>query len=286
MNRLYKEGIIDENFFTMDVTQVNSQLAEKRVGVIRYTGPYLVLNAVKDFQAYHVLSPVTSPSNPKKVWPGSNPYRIGSVIVSSKVKSPEVAMRFLDYIYSQEGSMYAWNGAPASDAKALMGMWSGWYLDDDNNSVYPDVVSGKYPNVFELVVKKISPFAGVVGNRSNLQYDRMYFGGHPNPVNKVNYNPENGDHFYRISLIENLMPYVEDPYPINVYFSQAENIRLTDLRSVIKDYVDKETAKFITGANSLENLDKYYSDLNTLGITEYQNFYVKAYDIYQRNMKK
>jgi putative aldouronate transport system substrate-binding protein len=66
----------------------------------------------------------------------------------------------------------------------------------------------------------------------------------------------------------------------------AENTRLSDLSTVIVDYVTKETAKFITGANSLANIDKYYSDLNALGLKEYQDIYVKAYATYQAGLKK
>jgi putative aldouronate transport system substrate-binding protein len=285
MNRLYTEQLIDENFFTLDQTQYNAQCAEKRVGVsVRYI--YSSLPSPEDFQKYVALPPLTSAPNPKKQVGGPNSFITGTAVMSAKAKYPEVAMRFVDYIFSREGGVYSWNGAPANHEKDTLGMYQGWaVIPETNAEYYPDVASGKYSSPFEIIVKRISPFSGTMGNRNDILNDKRIVCG-IEPMKETIYDINGGDQFTRKSVVDNVMPYVVASFPNNIYFTAEENIRLSDLSTIITDYVEKETAKFITGANSLSNIDKYYSDLNALGFKEYQELYAKAYAAYQANLKR
>jgi putative aldouronate transport system substrate-binding protein len=285
MHRLYSEGLMDENFYTMDQAQVNAQLAEKRVGVINSPGPYTVLPNVEDFQQYVALSPVISPSNAKKLVAGPNSFTVGTAVMSAKARYPEAAMRFWDYIYSQEGGVYSWNGAPSIREQDTLGMDKGFSVNESGAEIYPDVDSGKYGSGYEIVQRIITPFSSTMGNRADIYNDKRVVCG-LEPVKETLYDLSNGDPFYRKSIVDNLLPYAVDSYPANVYFTAEENTRLSDLKTVIMDFVDKESAKFITGANSLSNIDKYYSDLNALGFKEYQDLYSKAYNTYLNNLKK
>jgi putative aldouronate transport system substrate-binding protein len=285
MNKLYKEGLIDENFFTMDRTQLNAQIAEKRGGIICTDSVYIYLPEKTDFQKYEALSPVTSSQNSRKLWAAPNSFIIGTAVMSAKAKYPEVAMRFMDYIYSIEGTVYSWNGASAAREEETLGIYKGWTVDDNNTEIYPDVVAEKFDSAITLIWKLITPFSTTMGDRSDAYNKRRIIAGFE-PEKETKFNLEYGDHFYRNSIINNIMPYVQEPYPNNIYFTAEENIRLSDLSTIITDYVEKETAKFITGANSLSNIDKYYSDLNALGFKEYQGLYAKAYAAYQANLKR
>jgi hypothetical protein len=191
----------------------------------------------------------------------------------------------MDYLYSIEGAVYSWNGASAAREEDTLGIYKGWTVDENNTEIYPDVTAGKFDSAYSLLMKLITPFSTTMGDRSDAYNKRRIIAGFE-PEKETKFNLENGDHFYRNSIINNIMPYVQEPYPNNVYFTAEENIRLSDLSTVITDYVEKETAKFITGANSLSNIDKYYSDLNALGFKEYQELYAKAYTAYQANLKR
>lgn len=283
MNKLYEEGLIDPNFYTLDKTQADAQLAEKRVGVMAMDGaPYLVLPNVEDFQKYPALSPLTSNFNDTKICSATNPVVIGSIVLSAECEHPEAAARFIDYLYSQEGSVYCWNGAPATHEEDTLGMYQGWSIADDGSEYYPDVAAGKYDNAFDIIVGQISPFNTTMGNRSDILNDKRVLSG-LEALDEPEYSPENGDGFFRISATKNLLPYLTEGFPSVLYFSEEENIQLNDLKTVIGDFVNKETAKFITGANSLDNIDKYYADLNALGFDEYLEIYEKAYENYTNN---
>jgi putative aldouronate transport system substrate-binding protein len=280
MHRLYSEGLMDENFFTSDSTQVNAMLAEKRAGTSTTT-IYTALPRLEDFSQYEALSPLTSPVNSKKVIQKSAQVSIMDAM-SAKTKYPEVSMRLMDYLYLREGNIYSWNGPTALYKTDTLGLLEGFMYSEDYVEQYPEVISGKYPSVYEFIERKISPFTGRHGDYSDLFNDlRVLSGLQPETVRK--YNVTFADNHWRQSMYDWAIPYAIDGYPPITYLSAQENTRLSDLKTVITDFVNQETAKFITGANSLNNIDKYFSDLNSLGFKEYLDLYVKAYDFYLRS---
>jgi putative aldouronate transport system substrate-binding protein len=104
----------------------------------------------------------------------------------------------------------------------------------------------------------------------------------------IPYNPgdlTNGNNYFGQTWRDKVQPYTTDPFPAFLYLSPQDTARRSDLATVLDNYVRSESAKFITGANPLSNIDKYYSDLNALGFKEYQDFSVKAYNSYLQNSK-
>lgn len=75
-----------------------------------------------------------------------------------------------------------------------------------------------------------------------------------------------------------------EAYP-TIYFDDATQQRISELKLVIDDFVNTESAKYITGVNSLDNLDAYYEQLKKMGYDEYLGYYVDAYKTYQANME-
>ena len=58
-----------------------------------------------------------------------------------------------------------------------------------------------------------------------------------------------------------------------VYFDEETAIQVQDLQTVIRNYVTTETAKFITGARSLDEFDAYLEELEAIGVDEYLQYY-------------
>jgi putative aldouronate transport system substrate-binding protein len=287
MRRLYREGLIDENFFIMDQNQVNAQIAEKRVGLIGTGGVYTILTNPDDYKKYEALSPLTSPQNQKRQTAKAINARIGAVM-SAKTRYPEVAMRFMDYVYTREGNIYAWNGPTGLKKEDTLGLTEGMMY---NNFVedHPEVASGQYANPAEFIRKRLSPFPGRIGDFSDVYNDRLILSGFE-PVKENErervYNVDTPNGFINYTRYKNVWPYTVEGYPSSIFFSPEENTRVSDLKTVITDYVQRESAKFITGAKSLNNIDAYYRDLNALGLKEYENLYVKAYEVYLRNRRQ
>ena len=53
------------------------------------------------------------------------------------------------------------------------------------------------------------------------------------------------------------------------------------MKTAIDEYASQETAKFITGARPLEDLDSYFDEIERLGAAEYVQVYQEYYDAIQ-----
>lgn len=284
MNKLYMEGLMDSNFYTLDKTQADAQMAEKRVGVMQCPAPYLLLPQVEDFQAYAAMPPAVSAYNNTPIWSAPNSFIVGTIAMSSNASHPEATTRFVDWLFSQKGGVISWDG-PQQGSEDTLGLVEGWYFDENETMLTADVVNGKYDSVFAYIQAAIAPGVTTLGNRSDILNDKRVVGGLA-PLSDTVYDITNGDHYYRKTVQENIMPHAVSPFPNNLYFSEEDSIRLTDLGIVIKDFMDRETAKFITGARSLTEIDKYFSDLNALGFAEYLEYYETAYNAYLENLAR
>ena len=271
MNKLYTEGLIDPDYYTIDTTMLNGELADNRVFVAH--GP--VYNALPEtWNEWQAMAPLTSEFNDKQVWQGASLAKPGAAVISAKTEYPELCVRFLDFFFTNKGGIYAWTG-PMVDSEDCLDMVCGWY----GNEQVPDVENGKYPSAWEYVVYEVSPFNPNRPGTKAGEVERIHF---QDPDAEFTWDLNNPDNFYRASKEQYELPYLVDVYP-TVYFDEDTQQRISELKLVIDDFVNTESAKFITGVNSLDNLPAYYEQLKKIGYDEYLGYYVDAYATYVAN---
>ncbi|WP_455615652.1 hypothetical protein [Eisenbergiella sp.] len=90
----------------------------------------------------------------------------------------------------------------------------------------------------------------------------------------------NPDDHYRTIYYEVQTGHLADGLP-SMYQSMEQTARYTDLKTVIKNYVDTESAKFVVGQRPLDELDAFFQELNNLGIEEYTQICKDAYADYK-----
>ena len=54
---------------------------------------------------------------------------------------------------------------------------------------------------------------------------------------------------------------------------EETSIAVSDLKTVIQNYVETETARFVTGARSLDEFDSYLAELEKMNVDEYLGYY-------------
>ena len=64
------------------------------------------------------------------------------------------------------------------------------------------------------------------------------------------------------------------------YLSSEDNATVTELKTVINDYIATESAKFIVGDRPLDEVDDFQNELKGLGIEQYIEIYKNAYADY------
>ena len=96
-------------------------------------------------------------------------------------------------------------------------------------------------------------------------------------VPQASYTDDNNDGHWRTTQSETMINHLTAVRLPAVYLSNEQNQRVADLSSVINDHVTAETAKFIVGTRSLDELDDYFQELRDLGIEEYIEIHEEAY---------
>ncbi len=286
MKTYYDEGLIARDFFTMDSTETQALAAEKQ-HVAMATVPYLVLPEAEDFKEYVSTNPLTSDMNSEKVWPVASRYSIGQLSVAANCKYPEVAVRFADFFFSDMGHIYKWSG-PMEGSEDTLGMVDGWFVEQNDDGSYTfdvrDVRDGKYDNRWVYYISAIIPSGGILGignctismfeDQDTGYLDNCKFAGieWKRPLSL-----DDGDQNFRATQLEYQAPYAHEGYPSILYFTEEQNARLSDLKTVIDAYIKTETARFITGVRPLDDFDTYLNELETLGLSEYLGFYTDYY---------
>jgi len=273
MAKLFKEGLLDNDFFTNKTVQIRAKGAELRVGVHADSAPYLT--TANNWKDYEALNPLTSQWNNKKVWSKPQDFIANRLAIPSSCKYPEAAIRFADFFFSDKGSVYSWLGPKKGDPDTL-GITNGWYINEKGVRVYdlPDGVKSNY----DFVIGSVAP-----GGSSRL--GNNYFDTALEKLYNVKALRTENEVTWRESMDKYVMPHTTAIYPV-VYFDQKQNDRVLELTTTINDYVTMMSAKLITGAEPISNIDSYFTQVKKLGIDELTKLYQDAYENYKKNLGK
>lgn len=299
MNTLYSEGLMDPDFFTTDSTTSNAIISAGRNGFIAQApGVYL-----SDSSAWWGFAPLTSEYQETQMWPASTTsVNAGNFVVSAECEDPELAAAFADWFFEATGQNYemSGNGPASTQTDYLYGGVSGFDVDADTKAfTYKDVLDN--PNLYssngDYVTKNIALWSYKIlgmGSTSSTLVREQLLGwpedtlddGYPDisamdDPSELRKELKDTDMFFRTALLDTLVPYVETGYPGYVYLDEDTSLRATNLLMVIKEYAEQESAKFITGARSLDELDSYFTELEKLGADEYVQIYQDYYDSIQ-----
>lgn len=288
MHQYYKDGIIAEDFFTLDDTTLKARIQEGKVATYA-SYPYMALPDYEQFSQWSAVYPLTSEKNPTAQWLAPNPFLVGGVAVSKEAKNPELICRFLDFFFSDLGLMSMWEG-PMAGSEETMGLVGGWhFLEGAVNRSFVDAESGKYASGSHYVYDQCGGMATAFGNRSHslgreaeglyvVNNVLAYYWGRE--VGPNVWNLQNGDFHMRSTYETNLEPYEVEGFPAIVYYTEEDTLAMSDLLAVIGPYVETEVAKFIVGTRSLDEFDAFQAELKSMGIEEYQTYFQDAYANY------
>ena len=119
MRRLYEEGLLVEESFIIDWTQRNAYVSvpksEVRVGVLNANS---IANAVilsgdqdyVDYDDYVVIPPLAGPNGVRAAVSADDNSITYRSVITTACKRPDIAIRWLDYWYSEEGRQWILRG--------------------------------------------------------------------------------------------------------------------------------------------------------------------------------
>lgn len=253
LNKLFQNGLLDREAFTMDNPSYNArtQTSEPTVGVISAWSAELINrpipgNDVTQEGEYVYLPPMKGPDGTEPVWTARrNALNANlSFAVSASTKHPEELVRWIDLAYDKNTSIENYVGKIGVHIKKEAG---------DNN----------YSKILNSQGKEFSndEKSALVPNKFAVAW---ILKGDLNFIDKVK-GPQTKDAADAVYA-----PYLAKDYVDEyVMTTTEENDRLAFLTTDLISYVDQSTAKFITEGGIDENWDSYIGKLKDLGMDEY-----------------
>ncbi|RKN85179.1 extracellular solute-binding protein [Paenibacillus ginsengarvi] len=251
LNKLFSEKLLDGEMFVQTSQQMAAKGNSNQLGVFAGSAPDLVLKVAKpeDNLKHPMLGPLTSPVSSEKLALRASNIRRGTFAITNQNKNPEATIRWVDYLYSDEGSRLGFLGNSykwLDDAKTKWTFVSpeGVNAEEYRGKLTPDV-GGQLPLIKER------------------DFDSKRDNGKAPDYNKM--------------VLDKLDPFAKRDYP-DVYFSNEEQKRLNVVKTDIKTYVDQMEAKFIVGQEPLTKWDDYVNTIKKMGLDEMLKIYQDAYD--------
>ena len=263
MSRWYSEGLLDPNFTDIDSKRLTSVIANGEAAAAFGSaggdfGKWIPATQAQNPEArfipvkYPVLNKGETPKFGQKSFPVSG---FGAAI-SGKSKNIELAARFLDYGYSEEGHM-TYNFGKEGESYTMV----------DGVPTYTDIILDNDKN------------GGLGVGPAMGKYIRACYNG---PfVQDVNYLAQ----FYTMpEQLEGVktwadteaLTYKMPPAPL----TEEENKEYTKIMSNIDTYRQEVMYKTITGKSALSDLDAYFAEMKNRGIERAIELQQTAYDRY------
>ena len=277
-NMLYTEGLMHPDYYTMDNATIRAY--ESNTAIAFDILP--VLYGVQDFENYHYLLPLSSEWNTEGNVTAGLVTGEGGIYVSSATEYPEVCMRFLDYLCSDEGLVYYAYG-PAAGSEDTLGMITGYQVKEDlSGFYYEEVQSGKYSDEFTYTSNVINlTHAQVLPQDAATTYRYEMAGIEASKVPEHKLNLANAGGFAENEWANAAKGKLVDQLP-TAFISTDVLERYTDLKTVLNNYINSEMAKFVVGQRALSELPDFMKELKVMGGEEYRDIILGAYANYEK----
>lgn len=289
LNKFYTEGLIDQSFFTTDVTTRASKNQENPAAVIVSTIDQSLGEFPEIFKNYQVFL-LNEDATLEPITYNTNHTAPGGFVITSECEYPAEALALIDRLYAPENMLctvwgpYMQNPEQYTDLAKELHIGYDLVYDEDGKYVrncYPDLEDENEANlgsmtVGEYFIAKVNP-SQVYNNYYPVSglYARVKL--YNAPARDVGDKDTKAVAWFRTQQQANI-PYIAYEFP-DVYLTVDENDRAMELRSEIEDYLYSMEGRFISGELSIEdNFDAFIEQLKALGVEEYLGIYAAAYE--------
>lgn len=187
----------------------------------------------------------------------ANFHSTGAAVLPATCSDPALALRWLDYFWTDEGTLFYHMGVEGETYEALE---DGTY--DYLPKIYEEMTAKN--RSFDEVVSEYSPYPG--GSNPTVEIAPYFMGG------------EMADTV--AAAARSLMEYGPEEYWPGFTFTQEENDVLDGIKGDMSKYCDSMRVDFITGTKPLSEWDAYTAKLDELGAAEMLRVYQAAVDRY------
>lgn len=240
----YAEGLMYQDFFSLDTTTYPQNLANGTFGISvidrgQFTSTQLALEAIDPNADLVGLRDARKNADDVLHIQYIDQTVSDGYSISTSCDNVEVAAKYLDYLYTEEGSILAGYGVEGE----------GLAYDVEGNPQFSDLVlhNETYPCTPAMVLYATYGCPGIFdGSRYFPAYDQR-------TADAIELWGEDEQDWL---------------YPRNASLTVEESEEYAAILSEVRTYVQEMTLKFITGAESLEQWDNYCQQLIDMGIED------------------
>lgn len=258
LHRLFDEGLIEQNIFSMETNQYLANASEGLYGSTVSHGPMDLFPG----EAGDVFVPAPALEGPfgDKLISGVNPPVLGqgAFVITSANEHPEATVKWIDYLYSEEGSKLFFMGVEGET----------YEVSDDGEYQYLDKIRNSADGLSleqELAKYLTWPGGGYPGLISE-----QFFKGLESSVDSL-------------EAAEKLEPFVIDEVWPSFTHTIEESKVLSSIGADIEKYVVEMRDKFISGEEPFSKWDQYVETIEKIGLEEYMDIKKTALDRLKQN---
>ncbi|EPY11622.1 extracellular solute-binding protein [Paenibacillus alvei] len=253
--KLYKDGLLDKETFTMKDTDITSKASAGLYGFLDGVDPKAVYN-----QDGYVGMPVIQGVNGEKQLTniGSPLGNLGMFVLTDKAKNPEAAIRWIDHFYGDEGAKMFFMGFEGVT----------YQMNDKGEYEYLDAIKNNKDGLnLDQAISQYLTWPG--GYYPGIVKQKFFKGaeGYPSSVK----NAQDAEPF---------SVKMEDVWP-SFNFTPEEQEELTTIQTDIQTYIDEMRDKFASGAAGFDQWDAYVKQLEQMNMKRYLEIYEAAYERYK-----
>jgi len=257
MNRWYSKGYIKNDFLATNENDLRAGFDSKKIAMIAESTDLILTRAKLQGYEFSALPyPRMEEGQQLHFQKESSPYnRAGTSewVVTTNCKYPEVAVQFLNYLYTEEGSMLANYGIEGKSYEIVDGkpQFTDYMLNN------PDIDGTAAQNMLKLhAAPKLA-----------------------DPDQICNPNVVRDEESLSLRTLWADDPNVDGEYVLpNFSFSLDDSSAISEIMTEVNTYVDEMVLKFITGATPLSEFDAFVKQVEAMGIQEAVEIYQNAYN--------
>lgn len=258
LNKLYSEGLIMESIYTIETNQSYANGSEDLYGSsVEFSTE--TAYGEESGQKFIGMPALEGPHGDRKLAKINSPLSsTGDFVVTSENDYPEATLKWIDYLYSEEGAKLFYMGV--------------------EGETYEETESGDLEFVEEIAKNP----EGLTFSEAMSKY--LVWGGVKNPgILKQDYFEGAENKKLSLDATELNKPYLLDEVWPKFTYTVDESKALAGSLADIKKYVTEMRDKFIIGMIPFSQWDKYVKTITDLGLEKYLQIEEAAYERYVSN---
>jgi putative aldouronate transport system substrate-binding protein len=259
----YDEGLLDKNYVSVDTKQLDSNILNENTGVTFASGGSGLGKWLQTMEGENSsfelvgIAPLVDPQTGKAKFANVGNYYEGTgAAISASSTHKELAAKFLDYLYSDEGHMLANFGIEGESYTMVDG----------------------YPTYTDLIMNNSD---GLTVTQAMAQYQMAY------SVGPFVQDKRYIEQYYELPEQKNALKAWESKVdeaqssklPLLLYTAE-ENDEYSQIMTEVKKYCDQMTATFISGVTDISEYDSFIKRMEDLGINRAIEITQNAYERY------